>query len=462
MKKKELAEKIEAYQVGMRTTFEDVTAYFRAEIQRLDNAVIERSDDVTEKLKDLSGSLRRLGNDQDQFKKLMTTQLEAALKNNTQASKNMKDLHQTQVDIKDEVEALKLTIFNHNRKLEILEKEFDLARVANKLESLGYLAESGGKDGQSLLEKLATQLAKNTESVLSLQEEFTDFVSGEELQEQIDHLKAELHSVRELWHHRTSVEILQQENTELKMQLANLSENFDCLNNTVTEIMKREAIRDRGITIPCPSTDEYDKVVEWKPEPWDSEEGPKIYPIVSSIEIVVATDGNGVIGVDGKIPWDCPEDRKFFKELTEGHVVVMGRKTYESLPEKFKLNGLPGRTNIIMSRDEDYVDSMNYETGFDNGSICFTSLKPKAIAGLWKEEANGKIFIIGGEEIYKLWMPYVDVIHCSRIATEINTELASSVAKFEFVDADWGCLVHEVRKGFTYAKLLAMPGCKEG
>ena len=309
------------------------------------------------------------------------------------------------------------------------------------------------------LEKLAAQLAKNTESVLSLQEEFTDFVSGEELQEQIDHLKAELHSARELWHHRTSVEILQQENTELKMQLANLSENFDCLNNTVNEIMKREAIRDRGIKIPCPSTDEYDQLMDIKDKDGNVFRGTIFIPTHTSepkqpsIEIVVATDRNGVIGVDGKIPWDCPEDRKFFKELTEGHVVVMGRKTYESLPEKFKLNGLPDRENIVMTRN-----SHNYK---NNTNLSFFDTSPEDIIDYVISETEGmKIFIIGGEEIYKLWLPYVDVIHHSQIATEINTELAHKVSKFEFVDADWGCPVDEVREGFTYYKLIAMPGAK--
>lgn len=297
--------------------------------------------------------------------------------------------------------------------------------------------------------QLAAQLVQNTESLAAVQEEFTDFVSGEELQEQISELKDELHSVRELWHYRPSWAILEQENKSLKEQLSNLSENFDCLNNTVNEIMKREAIRDRGVQIPCPSTDEYDALME--------SEAPK--QSRPSVEIVVATDCNGVIGVDGKIPWNCPEDLKLFKELTEGHVVVMGRKTYESLPEKFHKNGLPNRTNYVMSKNGQYTCNKNHETGMFNRSIMFTVLEPEEIIN---EECEAeKIFIIGGEEIYKLWMPYVDVIHHSRIATDINTELARTVAKFEFVDADWGCSVYENRKGFIYSKLIAMPGAKK-
>lgn len=261
---------------------------------------------------------------------------------------------------------------------------------------------------------------------------------------EFNQLKDELESVRGLWHHRPTISILEQENKQLKQQLSNLSENFDCLNNTVNDIMKREAIRDRGVQIPCPSTDEYDALME-------SEEPKQSRP---SVEIVVATDLNGVIGVDGAIPWDCPEDRKLFKELTTGHVVVMGRKTYGSLPEQFKQSGLPDRTNIVMSRDEDYVDDMNDETGQFNHNIVFTDSQPEFIMKHWAEGANGKIFIIGGEEIYKLWMPFVDVIHHSRIEATVYPSLGSSVAKFDY-DKDEFDLREVMPCGkFVYSKLV--------
>ena len=419
MKKKELAQKIEDVEQGVFTSnvrfgrrLDDLASNWVDVFNSLKEIVDKHKDsteDVLEALQDeLDSYNNRMGPDQAEFNRYKT----AVAKMFERKALELRGLF----DKHDSSMIAKLNAFNG------MQDQFT-----------GFEKFITDKFNQ-----LAAQLTQNTESIAAVQDE--------------------LHSVRELWRHRTSVEILQQENKNLKEQLSNLSENFDCLNNTVNEIMKREAIRDRGVKIPCPSTDEYDALME-------SEELYRLptKPTQSrpSVEIVVATDCNGVIGVDGKIPWNCPEDLKLFKELTEGHVVVMGRKTYESLPEKFKQGGLPNRTNIIMSRSLDYCATMNRGTGLTNNGIVFVHQEPKYIKEYWTEEANGKIFIIGGEEIYKLWMPYVDVIHHSRIATEVNTEFAQTVAKFEFVDEDWGCPFSKGYKDFTYYKLIAMPGAKK-
>ena len=68
--------------------------------------------------------------------------------------------------------------------------------------------------------------------------------------------------------------------------------------------------------------------------------------------IIAAVSENGVIGKDGKIPWHLPVDLKRFKKLTSGYPVIMGRKTYESLPKKFR--PLPGRLNIVLSHQKEY------------------------------------------------------------------------------------------------------------
>jgi dihydrofolate reductase len=69
------------------------------------------------------------------------------------------------------------------------------------------------------------------------------------------------------------------------------------------------------------------------------------------INIIVATSTNLVIGKDNDLPWHLPTDMKYFKDTTKGHIVVMGRKCWESIPEKYR--PLPNRTNIVMSRDKD-------------------------------------------------------------------------------------------------------------
>ena len=70
------------------------------------------------------------------------------------------------------------------------------------------------------------------------------------------------------------------------------------------------------------------------------------------ISLVVAVAENCVIGKNNDLPWHLPDDMKFFMATTKGHHVILGRKNYESLPEKFK--PLPNRTNIIVTRQKDY------------------------------------------------------------------------------------------------------------
>ena len=71
------------------------------------------------------------------------------------------------------------------------------------------------------------------------------------------------------------------------------------------------------------------------------------------VSLIVAVSENGVIGKDNDLIWHLPKDMKFFKETTQGHHVIMGRKNFESIPHKFR--PLPNRTNIIVTRKSDYV-----------------------------------------------------------------------------------------------------------
>ncbi len=106
------------------------------------------------------------------------------------------------------------------------------------------------------------------------------------------------------------------------------------------------------------------------------------------VGLIVAMDREGGIGRNNDLMWHLPDDMKFFKETTKGHVVVMGRKNYESIPEKFR--PLPGRENAILTRNGDF-----------NAPDCelFNSLE--ACLEYYKDDER-IIFIIGGGEIYKL------------------------------------------------------------
>ncbi len=71
------------------------------------------------------------------------------------------------------------------------------------------------------------------------------------------------------------------------------------------------------------------------------------------IKIIVAVASNGVIGKENDLPWNIPTDLKHFKTITSGHSVLMGRKCWESIPEKYR--PLPNRNNIVLTRDTNYV-----------------------------------------------------------------------------------------------------------
>lgn len=132
---------------------------------------------------------------------------------------------------------------------------------------------------------------------------------------------------------------------------------------------------------------------------------------------VVAMGRDGSIGRGGGIPWRIREDLKHFKALTMGHPVIMGRKTWESLPKR----PLPGRRNIVVTRNAGY-EAPGAETA---------SSVQEAIAVCPPSEVP---VIIGGEQIYRLSMPYCTLLH----VTAVDLEVSDADAFFpEISDADW-------------------------
>lgn len=118
------------------------------------------------------------------------------------------------------------------------------------------------------------------------------------------------------------------------------------------------------------------------------------------ISIIVATSKNNVIGRDGGIPWHLSADLKRFKALTTGHPIVMGRRTFESIGRP-----LPGRRNIVIS------NSVNVIEGCDVIKSVDDLLNDKSL--------DGMIFIIGGGEIYKQFLPYAKNVYLTEVETEI-------------------------------------------
>ena len=120
------------------------------------------------------------------------------------------------------------------------------------------------------------------------------------------------------------------------------------------------------------------------------------------ISLIVAMASNRVIGHQGDIPWKIPGEQKMFKEITIGHVVIMGRKTYESLACP-----LPGRTNIVVTRQTDY-----------QAPDCIIAQNlDEAIKSCPPDECEA--FIIGGGQLYHETIPVADRIYVTLIPREI-------------------------------------------
>jgi len=134
------------------------------------------------------------------------------------------------------------------------------------------------------------------------------------------------------------------------------------------------------------------------------------------IAIVVAHSKNRVIGRDGGLPWRLPADMRRFRELTTGSTVVMGRRTYESLPDAFR--PLPERRNLVLSRDAAFSAP---------GVEVFASLEGAL------EACGGDCFVIGGEAVYRDALPLAERLYVTEIDAEIEGD-----AHFPVLDpAQW-------------------------
>lgn len=123
------------------------------------------------------------------------------------------------------------------------------------------------------------------------------------------------------------------------------------------------------------------------------------------LSIIVAVASNDVIGGDNQLLWHISKDLKRFKEITSGHTIIMGRKTFESLPKV-----LPNRHHIVITRDKDYkVDSNEVEVVNDINSIVDRY-----------ENSTEESFIIGGGEIYKSLLPKSDKLYLTKVYKDFN------------------------------------------
>jgi dihydrofolate reductase len=141
------------------------------------------------------------------------------------------------------------------------------------------------------------------------------------------------------------------------------------------------------------------------------------------IAIVVAHASNRVIGRDGGLPWRLPGDMRHFRELTTGHTVLMGRRTYESLPDAFR--PLPRRRNLVLSTDPAYRAE---------GAEVFGGLASAL------EACGNECFVIGGAQTYEETLPLAGRLH----ATEIEAEIEGDVY-FPELGPGWHCVEQSER-----------------
>lgn len=138
------------------------------------------------------------------------------------------------------------------------------------------------------------------------------------------------------------------------------------------------------------------------------------------ISLIAALAENHVIGKNNDLPWKLPDDMRFFMETTKGHHVIMGRKNYDSLKDKYK--PLPNRTNIVVTRQRDFKAP---------GCIVVNAIEESL--NIAKRNNEPEAFVIGGAEIYKLTMDKANRLYL----TEIHAQVDGDTYFPEFNKTEW-------------------------
>lgn len=150
------------------------------------------------------------------------------------------------------------------------------------------------------------------------------------------------------------------------------------------------------------------------------------------IIIIAAIAENGVIGKDGKMPWNIKEDLKHFKKLTTGHTCIMGRKTYESL----HIKPLPNRTNIVLTKNKEWNPK----------KVIIKHTLKEAIKYCKEKEEINKVYICGGESVYKKAIEKADKLEITKINEDYEGD-----SYFPNINYDnWKLVGEDKRNGLTF------------
>ena len=157
------------------------------------------------------------------------------------------------------------------------------------------------------------------------------------------------------------------------------------------------------------------------------------------MRLIVAFNHNNVIGNNNKIPWYIPEDLKLFQKITKNHIIVMGRKTFESLP-----NGpLKNRINVVITNQTELYDKCHETliyTNFENSFALLETLQ---------KETQKEVFIIGGNTIYKQYFEYCTKFHISFIN---NTQSGDTTFphNIQYFQNHYTLITKDEKTDFTY------------
>jgi dihydrofolate reductase len=156
------------------------------------------------------------------------------------------------------------------------------------------------------------------------------------------------------------------------------------------------------------------------------------------IGLIWAQAGGGVLGRDNAIPWHLPEDMKHFREVTAGSTVLMGRRTWESLPPRFR--PLPGRRNLVLTRSRTWTD---------DGAEPVRDLD----AAL-----SGDVWVIGGADVYAAALPRADVLEITEVDLDVPGDVhAPAIGDGWRVDSDSGWQTSTNGPRFRWLRYLRRP-----
>ena len=145
-----------------------------------------------------------------------------------------------------------------------------------------------------------------------------------------------------------------------------------------------------------------------------------------TVSLIWAQARDGVIGADGALPWHLPEDLKLFRERTTGSTVVMGRRTWESLPDRFR--PLPGRINVVLTSDPGWAA---------DGARCAASVDEVL-------EENDSVWVIGGGAVYAAFLPHADRL----VVTDVDL-LVDGDTWAPAIGSDWRRVARTPAEGWS-------------